>query len=342
MPDNRQLDAAPASRGRIPDSEGFAVRDGVRLAFKVYGNGEPTLVLMPTWQIIHSRFRKAQVGFLARHFRVVTFDARGSGRSGRPVGASAYANEEIAADTVAVMDATGTDRAVLVSLSCGAIWSVHVAANHPDRVLGLFTISPSCGFPIAHPDRTNVSWEARPEADRGWALYNRHHWLQGGYDDFVEFFFSRMFTEPHSSKQIEDCVGWAHEIDPATLVDATAGRLGRDGVACIPLEQLCPRVRCPVTVVDGTDDRVRPYAMGVRLAELTGASLVLLDGVGHGPPTREPVQVNRLIKEFVDRVHPPAPSRARWTAAQESAAACAVPVLADRARPRPARPGHRR
>ena len=84
---------------------------------------------MPTWSIVTSRIWKAQVAYLARHFRVVTFDGRGSGASGRPTGATAYTNEEYAADAVAVMDAAGVERAVLVSLSCGGAWSVHVATS---------------------------------------------------------------------------------------------------------------------------------------------------------------------------------------------------------------------
>ncbi len=80
------------------------------------------------------------------------------------------------------------------------------------------------------------------ETSRGWAKYNKHYWLEGGYDDFVEFFFGQMFTEPHSTKQIEDCVGWAHEISPQTLVDTTAGRIGCDGAVCSPIEDLCVQV----------------------------------------------------------------------------------------------------
>jgi len=72
----------------------------------------------------------------------------------------------------------------------------------------------------------------------------------------------------------------------------------------VPAEEICSRVRCPVLVLHGTDDRIRPAAGGERLAELTGGSLVLIEGAGHGPPARDPVRVNLLIKEFVDRLHP--------------------------------------
>ena len=72
------------SRARYPDSSGYIKRDGVRLYYEVYGSGEPTMFLLPTWSIIHSRHWKMQIPYLARHCRVVTFDGRGNGRSDRP------------------------------------------------------------------------------------------------------------------------------------------------------------------------------------------------------------------------------------------------------------------
>ena len=68
-------------------------------------------------------------------------------------------------------------------------------------------------------------------------------------------------------------------------------------------------MRCPVLVIHGTDDRIRPHTVGARLAELTGGSLVLLEDSGHAPLARSPVEVNLLIKEFADRVYPPVVSR---------------------------------
>ena len=141
-----ELTAAPAreqTRARYPDEDGYVERDGVRTFYEVYGEGEPTVLLMPTWSIVHSRHWKMQIPYLARHCRVVTFDGRGNGRSDRPSEPDAYREEEFAADALAVMDATGTERAVLVSLSRGAERSLHLAAGHPERVDKLVFIAPA-------------------------------------------------------------------------------------------------------------------------------------------------------------------------------------------------------
>jgi pimeloyl-ACP methyl ester carboxylesterase/predicted glycosyltransferase len=294
---------------------GTAERDGVSLSYAVYGTGETTVVLLPTWSIVPSRFWKAQVPYLSRHFRVVTFDGRGSGASSRPTEAAAYTDAEFAADTVAVMDAAGVDRAVLVGFSCGASWSIRVAADHPERVLGVFAIGAACAFPVPDQHRDSFAFDQRLSTTEGWAKYNKYTWLEGDYDDFLRFFFGQMFNEPHSTKQIEDTIGWGHEIEPSTLVATTEGRLGCGDVFCAPLEPVCARVRCPVTVMHGTADAIRPHAISERLAELTGGSLILVEGAGHGVPARDPVFVNHELKRFVDQVQPPV-RQTSWVRAQ--------------------------
>ena len=70
------------TRARYPDEAAYVERDGVRVFYEVYGEGEPTVFLLPTWSIVHSRHWKMQIPYLARHRRVLTSDGRGNGRSG--------------------------------------------------------------------------------------------------------------------------------------------------------------------------------------------------------------------------------------------------------------------
>src|SRR5829696_5745278 len=131
------------SRARYPDEEGYADRDGVKIFYEVFGTGEPTVLLLLTWSIMHSRHWKMQIPYLARHCRVLTFDGRGNGRSDRPTEPEAYRSAEFTADALAVMDATGTERAVLVAMSLGATWTLELGALHSERVAGIVFIAPA-------------------------------------------------------------------------------------------------------------------------------------------------------------------------------------------------------
>jgi pimeloyl-ACP methyl ester carboxylesterase/predicted glycosyltransferase len=288
------------TRARYPDESGYVERDGVKVYYEVYGSGDPTVLLLPTWSIIHSRHWKMQIAYLARHCRVVTFDGRGNGRSDRPLEPAAYDEREFAADALAVMDATGTETAILVGFSRGAQRGPILAAEHPERIDGAVFIGPGWtggGEPLE--ERTVYSFEEELDSDEGWAKHNKHYWLRD-YRGFLEFFMSRMFTEPHSTKPIEDCVGWGLESTGEMLVAAQLG----PGLEPEEARELASRVRCPVLVIHGTNDAIRSFTSGVAMAEQMGGELVLLEGSGHAPHVRDPVKVNLLLRDFVKPARP--------------------------------------
>ena len=293
---------AEQTRARYPDESGYVEREGVRTYYEIYGSGEPTVLLLPTWSIIHSRHWKMQIPYLARHCRVLTFDGRGNGRSDRPAEPEAYREEEYAADALTVLDATGTDRAVLVSLSRGAERALLLAADHPDRVERLVFIAPALPLPpvVSRVRAAHAFEEARDEYV-DWGKWNRHYWIEH-YEDFLEFFFSQCFTEPHSTKQREDAVAWGLETDGETLVATQLAERLQDEEG---VRELVSRVRCPVLVIHGRDDAIRPYESGARLAELANGALTVLDGSGHLPHARDPVKVNHLLRDFIAPAPPP-------------------------------------
>ncbi len=278
-------------RARYPDVEETLERDGVRIAYEVHGSRGPTILLPSSMPLVHGRQWKAQVPFLARHFHVVVVDTRGNGRSGRPRGPEAYTMAEAAADLVAVLDATGTERAVAVGLSGGGRQVLELAAAHPDRMLGVVAIAPAVMFEVPGYDEVRDSYEGLEKINR--------HYIAKEFADFAAFFLAACSSDPHSIKQWEDQVAWAAETTPEVLLDALDG-FGSPTIDDV--RQLCARVRCPVLVVHGDADLLVPVSLGRQVAEWTGGSLVTLPGAGHVPTARDPIRINLLIRDFADTV----------------------------------------
>ena len=97
-------------RARQPDTEGYAEVDGIKIGYEVFGEGDVTLLFVPGWQLFQSRMWKAQVPFLSRRYRVITYDQPGSGRSDRVDRPPTFNPESRFTWPTAVLDATETDR----------------------------------------------------------------------------------------------------------------------------------------------------------------------------------------------------------------------------------------
>ncbi|HEX6420493.1 MAG TPA: alpha/beta fold hydrolase [Acidimicrobiales bacterium] len=296
-------------RAREPHEAGHVECAGARIGYEVFGDGDPTLLLLPAWTIVHSRFWKMQVPYLADHFRVVTFDRPGNGRSDRPDHPEPYAVEAVADQALAVMDATGTAEAIVVSLSQGAQESLLLAAEHPDRVTAAVYVAPALPIEPGHPERAAAAarfFEPYPEEPTGWDKQNAQYWLDH-YADFADFFFSQCFPEPHSTKQHEDCVTWAGETTPEVLLTDAMAIVLEDTV-----QRWAEQASVPTLVIHGDDDRISPLSRAEALARATGGELVVLEGAGHIPLARDPVRVNLLVRGFVERVAGVRPPSRRW------------------------------
>ncbi|MDT4978994.1 MAG: hypothetical protein QOG07_873 [Pseudonocardiales bacterium] len=299
-------------RAMAPLSDGYVDRSGVKVHYEVFGTGGPTILLLPAWSLVQSRRWKMQVPYLARHHRVITFDGRGCGLSDRPTEPADYADHEFAADAVAVLDASETAAALIVSVSRGASYALDLAGSSPERVLGAIFVSPTVSRDDLIPNAVAYSWNDELDTDEGWAKYNRHYWARD-WPGFAEFFMAQAFNEPHSTKQREDCVRWALEdTDPQTV---TATQIAFYRALGADLRARTAGVRCPALVVHGSNDQVVGISGGRRLAEALGCELVVFEGSGHLPDVREPVRFNLLVHDFATRLAPAPTRERRWTRA---------------------------
>ena len=102
----------------------------INVSYKVSGNGQPLVLIIgfgSTQNLWYS-----QVCAFSKHYRVVTFDNRGVGKSDKPPGP--YTTKMMAGDTIALMDRLGIEKAHIVAGSMGGMIAQEMAIDHPQRV----------------------------------------------------------------------------------------------------------------------------------------------------------------------------------------------------------------
>ena len=286
-------------RAKLPVQEGSVDQNGVRLHYEIYGEGTKTMVFVPPWSIVHSRVYKAQLPYFSERFRCIAYDGRGNGKSDRPEDVAAYSLESNhVADALAVMDATQTDKAIVVGLSSGAMLICILAAHHPERVEAGILAGAAASVGPGYSYMTPQHFLKKSERFEGWDKYNRDHWLSN-YPDFAEHFIRNIFSEPHSTKQIEDGIDWANDTNGPVLAKTVEARL-------IPApfdvsEAMYRKIVCPFLMIHGDNDQIQPHARGDLVADVTGAEFVTIPGGGHNPLGRFPAKCNVLINDFLDR-----------------------------------------
>jgi pimeloyl-ACP methyl ester carboxylesterase len=220
---------------------------------------------------------------LAERFRVLAFDNRGVGRSGRPHGP--YSVAEMADDAVAVLDAAGEAAAHIYGISLGGMIAQEIALRHPDRVRGLVLAATTPGGPHAvAPDQATLAFFRRraemPAIEGVWASvpynYAEATWREHGErisQDIAQRLRFPVEREPYEAQLA------------AALGHDTHDRLGA--------------ISAPTLVVHGTEDRMVPLGNGPLLADaIPGARLHEQPGAGHLLFTDAP-EVDALVREFL-------------------------------------------
>jgi len=261
----------------------YTENNGVKIWYEVHGEGEPTLIMVPGFQIVHSEeFKRAHVPFLSRHMRVVTMDIRGSGRSDRPEGG--YGMETYVEDIHAVVEAARVDHFALSGTSCGAMNIIKYHATHPGKVRQLILLN---GF--ARMVRSKNYLQGMPEELLESLLQN---W-QNQPDATLKGFIEVACQEKYSLRLKELIWRWAHETSPD---------IWEKGYSCSifsNVDELLKTIDLPVLIIHGQKDRaVLPEASEYLHQKIPGSRLLLVPDAGHGFLRTWP-QVSRHILGFL-------------------------------------------
>ncbi len=270
-------------------TERIVERDGVRLEAEEAGAGEgPPIVLLhgltATRRYVVMGSRALERGGR----RVISYDARGHGRSGAAPSPEAYGYDELARDLGAVLDAFGVSRAVLAGASMGAHTLLRLALDAPERVAGIVVVTPAFD-PEAASDY--VRWDAL-------AAGLRH----GGIEGFVEAY------------RVDDEVPEAWRDTVRTVLKQRMGQHVDLGAVADAL-QATPRSRpfeslaelggiaVPAVVVASRDeaDPGHPLAVGEAYAAAIPGAWLVVEEPGRSPLAWQGGQLSRVIAELAER-----------------------------------------
>jgi pimeloyl-ACP methyl ester carboxylesterase len=270
-------------RQRIRVKESTILVDGIRVHYQRAGTG-PALVLL------HGLVGSAQnwdrnMEFLGRSRSVYALDLANMGESERVPGLDA--GLEASADRVAAcMDALGIAVADVAGHSHGGSMAMMLASRHPERVRRLVLFAPANPFcdlcrPLISFYRTRLGmWFARRIPSFPRALYRTALSRMYGDPKRVAANALEGYTRGLNASTIEHVLGiirsWTD--DMARLRGAIGGLAGK-----------------PTLLIWGDRDRAVGVGSGERLAEILGARLIVLPGVGHVAFAESPEVCNRAM-----------------------------------------------
>ena len=297
----------PHRAGLPPEADApvsYTLSDGLHIAHQLTGAGDTDIVLIPgfvshleqDWEDPrHALFlqRLGQMG------RLIRFDKRGTGMSDRPSGIPDL--ETRMHDVLAVMDAAGSRRAVLVGYSEGGPMAILLAAMHPSRVSAL----------VLYGSYARRTWApdypyARTAEER--AVYTEQ--LVTGWDWEADM---RM-RNPTADVAMQRW--WARRMRAGATPGTVRALMNMND--SVDVREVLPSVRVPTLVLHRKDDALFSVDEAVYLAEhIPGAELRILEGADHFV-SGDPEQLIEAIEPFV--------ASDRRTPERTSLAAVAVPV----------------
>lgn len=288
--------AAPIPQSqRFPAGSPFVARtitvNGTLLRYIEAGRGPPILLVHGLGASVYA-WRKTIEPLAAAGFHVVAFDNRGFGASAKPT--TGYANAELAALVVALMDSLHFTDAVVVGHSMGGAIAGEVALRYPDRVRGLVLID-AAGYGIREPLVLRLA--SVPVAGAiATALRGRHA---------VERLLRYTYANPSRVTQA-DVDQYYAPVAASEFGPAFRAVLREFDFAA--LRGRLHAVRAPTLVLWGADDRLISPALGRMMAtDLQRGAFVLVPDAGHDLQEEAPDEVNHTLIAFLHQGLPHTP-----------------------------------
>ena len=268
--------------------------DGVPLC--VYETGNPAgreILLIHGFSQSHAVFQLQFDSDLARDHRIVSFDLRGHGCSGKPWQESAYAGTRVWADDVArVITERRLRRPVIVGWSFGGYIALNYARHHGlDQLAALVLVGSNAGLPPAPTDPSTVArLAAQRESNR-----------RAPPDIPVQIAYGQQFVELMTARPASEAM--QRVMFATNQMLPTYARRAMHSLA-LDNQDLVAKLDRPLLFIVGDQDKTQSVAVLTRVAaDLPEAAVQVMAGSGHAPFIDAPEDFNRRLREFV-AAHP--------------------------------------
>jgi pimeloyl-ACP methyl ester carboxylesterase len=253
--------------------------DTVKLHFSEAGAGAPVVLLhgFP----LHSEIWRAQRAGLADRWRVITPDLRGHGNSPAPEGA--YSMEAMARDVLALVDALGIRKAVLMGHSMGGYVTLAAAKIAPERFLALGLVASQAAADTEEARQGRFKMVEKVAAE--------------GSAPVEAAMIPRLFApESGAGKNIvEEVRQMILKTPPAGIIGALQGMAARENS-----EAVLAKMEVPILILAGQHDQIIPLTKSQALAAaVPEATLAIIEKAGHMPMLEEPARTTAAIGEFL-------------------------------------------
>ncbi|HVJ55732.1 MAG TPA: alpha/beta hydrolase [Aliidongia sp.] len=269
----------------------FVERQGVRLHYDESGRGYPLLFVHEFGS--DAREWEQQVRALSRHYRCITFNARGYPPSDVPADPDQYGWEHARDDIGTVLDGLAIEKAHLVGLSMGAYAVLTFGLRYPDRVSALVVAGCGSGAPPSLRDAFIRD-----------SQNNAHRFIEEGSAAVAE-------TMGHSPTRIQlkhkDPRGWQEFMAHLRLHSAegsshTMARYQAGRPSLWEFEAELQRLDLPVLLAIGDEDEPCIEANLYLKRQIPNAGLWIAPNTGHAINLEEPAAFNRAVEDFLAAV----------------------------------------
>lgn len=221
-----------------------------------------------------------QRAMLEERYTVLSYDTRGHGRSDTPPGD--YSFDELVADSVAVLDHFGVERAIVMGLSLGGMTGLGLALTHPGRVTRLICADARADSPV--PFKT--SWDDR-------VALLRTEGMEALWAPTAQRWFTPQWRERHPR-----ALAWTKTMFLRTTADGYAGCAA--ALKRLDYLRLLGALTMPVLYLCGdADTGAPPETMRAMAAATSESEFQLVPDAAHIANINNPEGFNGALARFL-------------------------------------------